>query len=127
MISTLQRLITLLFILTLASLGQVQAQDCAHYGVVSRGFLLGEFNCDVLILSSDGIDIFQPTELSEDFGPGSLIRFSYEVLDSTACSEDVPLINITCIEPFFEPTDSLFNTCNFDITFENCFRFNGGK
>ena len=116
MISTLHRLKFFLFILTLACFGQVQAQECEDYGVVSRGFLLGKFNCESLILSSDGIDIFQPTEMPADFGPGSLIRFSYELLDSTDCADDVPLIEITCINSLFESSDTLLTTCNFEIT-----------
>ncbi len=101
--------------LILTCFGQVQAQDCDQFGVVSRGFLLGKFNCEILIVSADGADIFQPSKLSEELTPGQFIRFSFTLLDSVDCDEGVPLININCIEPLFDPTDSLENTCNFDI------------
>lgn len=99
MTSGLQRLKIIFFLLLLTTFGRLSAQ-CDHIGLVGNGLLLGEFNCELLIISSDGAAIFQPVKPSEALTIGKVIRFSYEVLDSTGCSEDVPLINITCFETF---------------------------
>ena len=115
MVSTFQQLKIIFSILMLLGFGQIQAQNCEHLGVISRGFLLGEFSCDLLIVSSNGLNVFQPIELSDEFSPGNIIQFSYETLDSTDCSADIPLINITCIAPFFGSEDSLLTDCNFAI------------
>ncbi len=115
MFTTLQRLKTFTLLLFLSFFGQLQAQTCEQFGLVSKGFLLGKFDCDVLIVSSDGAEIFQPLVLTDELTPGKLIRFSYDILDSTDCAENVPLINITCLEPFFETNDSILTTCNFAI------------
>jgi len=106
---------TFTFLLFLSFMGQLQAQNCEQFGLVSKGFLLGKFDCDVLIVSSDGAEIFQPLELTDELTPGKLIRFSYDILDSTDCADNVPLINITCLEPFFESNDSILTTCNLAI------------
>jgi len=115
MLTTLQRLKIFIFLITLTCFGQLQAQDCDQFGVVSRGFLLGKFNCEIVIVASDGGAVFQPSKLSEELTPGKLIRFSYTELDSTDCDESVPVININCVEDLFDPIDSIENTCNFDI------------
>lgn len=115
MFTTLHRLKVFVLLITLTCFGQIQAQDCDQLGVVSRGFLLGKFNCDVLIVSANGAVMFQPSKLSEELIPGQLIRFSYTLLDSTDCDENVPLININCIESLFDPNGVAENTCNFDI------------
>ncbi|MFK7981597.1 MAG: T9SS type A sorting domain-containing protein [Saprospiraceae bacterium] len=115
MLTTLQRLKVFILLITLTCFGQLQAQDCDQLGVVSRGFLLGKFNCEVLIVSANGAAMFQPSKLSDELVPGQLIRFSYTLLDSTACDEEVPLININCIESLFDPNGIGENTCNFDI------------
>ena len=115
MLTTLQRLKIFILLITLTCFGQVQAQDCDQLGVVSRGFLLGKFNCEILIVSANGVAMFQPSKLSDELIPGQLIQFSYTLLDSTDCDEDVPLININCIEPLFDPNGIGENTCNFDI------------
>lgn len=99
MTSGLQRLKIISFLLLLTIFGRLNAQ-CDHIGLVGNGLLLGEFNCELLIISSDGATIFQPIKPSEALTIGKVIRFSYEVLDSVGCSEDIPLINITCFEPF---------------------------
>ncbi|MEM1123360.1 MAG: T9SS type A sorting domain-containing protein, partial [Bacteroidota bacterium] len=57
----------------------------------------------------------QPLKITEDLTAGEFIRFSYEVLDSFDCAEDIPLISITCLEPLFETSDTLATTCNFTI------------
>lgn len=120
MFTTLQRLKNvLLLLLCISFLGKLQAQDCERFGLVSNGFLLGQFDCDLLIVSSDGAEIFQPLEITDELSSGKLIRFSYEVLDSTDCAENVPLINITCLAPFFGNTDSVLATCNFAIESTN--------
>ncbi|MEM6317435.1 MAG: T9SS type A sorting domain-containing protein [Bacteroidota bacterium] len=108
--STLIWLKTLM--LTVVVSTQINAQNCDNLGLVSSGFLLGEFDCEVLIISSDGIDIFQPSQLTEALTPGSLIQFSYTVLDSTDCSDKIPLIDITCLTPFIETVEE---TCGFAI------------
>lgn len=115
MFTTLHRLKAFVLLITLTCFGQLQAQDCDQLGVVSRGFLLGKFNCDVLIVSANGATMFQPSKLSDELIPGQLIRFSYTLLDSTDCDEDVPLININCIESLFDPNGIAENTCDFDI------------
>lgn len=115
MSTTLQRLRIFLFLIALTCFGSIQAQDCDQIGVVSRGFLLGKFNCELLIVSADGVEVFQPSKLSEELIAGQLIRFSFDLLDSTDCDDNVPVININCIEPLFAPEDVLENTCNFDI------------
>ncbi len=112
---TLQRIKIFLLTLVIGYGGQLSAQECEHLGLVSNGFLLGKFNCEVLIVSSEDGAIFQPTILTDELTPGSVIRFSYEILDSTDCADEVSLINITCITPFFETVDSILNTCNFAI------------
>ena len=120
MILILQRLKILFFLLTLTFIVKLNAQECDQIGIVSNGILLGKFNCELLIISFDGLEVFQPTSSSEDLIPGNLIRFSYETFDSAGCAEDVPLINITCLEPvllteecfaeFFSfPNDILFS------------------
>ena len=68
-----------------------------------------------MIVSANGAAIFQPSKLSEELVSGQLIRFSYTLLDSTDCDENVPIININCIEPLFDPNGVGENTCNFDI------------
>ena len=115
MIFTLQRIKILLITLVLTFGGQLSAQECEHLGLVSNGLLLGKFNCEVLIISSEDGTIFQPSILTNELTPGRVIRFSYEVLDSTDCSDEVSLINVTCVTPIFETVDSILNTCNFDI------------
>ncbi len=115
MFTTLQRLKFFIFLIILSSFGQIQAQDCDQFGVVSRGFLVGKFNCEILIVAADGGTIFQPAKLSEELTPGKLIRFSYTELDSTDCDESVQVININCVEALFDPIDSIENTCNFEI------------
>ncbi len=115
MLTTLQRLKIFILLISLTCFGQLQAQDCDQLGVVSRGFLLGKFNCEILIVSANGAAMFQPSKLSEELIPGQLIRFSYTLLDSTDCDENVPLININCIESLFDPNGVGENTCNFDI------------
>ncbi len=115
MLTTLHRLKVFVLLITLTCFGQLQAQDCDQLGVVSRGFLLGKFNCEVLIVSANGAAMFQPSKLSEELIPGQLIRFSYTLLDSTDCDEDIPLINLNCIESLFDPNGVAENTCNFDI------------
>lgn len=112
---TLQPIKIFLITLVIVFGGRLSAQECEHLGLVSNGFLLGKFNCEVLIVSSDDGAIFQPTVLTDELTPGSVIRFSYEILDSTDCADEVSLINITCVTPFFETIDSILNTCNFDI------------
>jgi PKD repeat protein len=99
MISTLLRLkIFSLLLLLSISFGQVKAQSCEQIGLVSNGFLLGQFDCEILIIAADGINVFQPATSPEALKPGSFVRFSYEVIDSQACSANIPLINITCLE-----------------------------
>lgn len=115
MLTTLQRLKIVLILTTLTCFGQLQGQECDELGVVSRGFLLGKFNCEILIVSANGAKIFQPSKLSEELIAGQLIRFSYNLLDSTDCDEAVPVININCVEPLFDPNGVAENTCNFDI------------
>lgn len=115
MFTTLHRLKVFVLLITLTCFGQIQAQDCDQLGVVSRGFLLGKFNCEILIVSANGAAMFQPSKLSDELIPGQLIRFSYTLLDSTDCDDTVPVINITCIESLFDPNGVAENTCNFDI------------
>lgn len=115
MFTTLHQLKVFVLLTILTCFGQIQAQDCDQFGVVSRGFLFGKFNCEIIIVAYDGGTIFQPSKLSEELTPGKIIRFSYTLLDSTDCDESVPLINILCVEDLFDPIDSIENTCNFDI------------
>ena len=115
MLATLQRLKIFFFLITISCIGPIQAQECDQFGVVSRGFLLGKFNCEILIVSANGTAMFQPSKLSEELISGQLIRFSYTLLDSTDCDEDIPIININCIESLFDPNGIGENTCNFDI------------
>jgi len=115
MIRTLQRLKLLFLFCLLIFFGQLKAQECEDFGLVSNGFFLGAFNCEIVIIGSDGGELFQPVALTEELSPGNFIRFSYEVLDSTDCTDDIPLINITCIESFFDTEDSTGSNCNFAI------------
>lgn len=111
---SLRPLIVLFILSSYACLGSLYAQNCDRLGIVSNGFLLGEFDCDLLILSSDGGEILQPA-LLEGVSTGDIIRFSYEELDSLGCSDNIPLVNITCLLPLVDIDDTTFTTCNFDI------------
>ena len=104
MYKLLQRLKFL--ILLLIFLGKLNAQNCEHIGLVGAGFLVGQFDCEKVIITFDSAMVLQPANRLAELSMGSFVQFSYEVLDSVGCSPDIPLVTITCLDTY---------TCNFEI------------
>ncbi len=102
----LQRLKFFILLLAFICLGKLSAQNCEHIGLVGTGFLVGEFECEQVIITFDSALVLQPTNRLEELAMGSFIQFSYEVLDSVGCSSDIPLVHINCLESY---------SCNFAI------------